>query len=648
MEATLRNVPGWQKALASLAASYVGWKVVDGRYNISADVDTLRALVPLVSSVMKAARQPGANVIKDLWYGTLNQSGQKTKVMCVDASTGNALTYGEMEELSNRISHWAVSHGIMPGSSVALMMDNRPEYIATWLGLVKAGIQVAFINTSIKGQPLIHSLAVANCTIAVIGTEHAEVIGAVAEGLQKRGIHLIASYGAGSPAGVSMPSCCQVSLDEVLSTFPTGPVDESLRKNVKVSSTIYYIYTSGTTGLPKACNISHLKFFALSMVLRFFQVKPDDVIYGSGMPLYHSAANLGVTCCFAQGNTYITRPKFSATNHWKDCAQYGATVMQYIGELCRYLISASPAGNDTVHKVRIALGNGLRPEIWDQFQRRFNIPEIGEFYGATEGNGSTLNHCRNYQGQGAIGRMGSLLLKARPMKIVKFDVTNEAPYRNPEGFCVECGPNEPGELLTPISKVPTADGYVDDFEGYTSQDATEKKVLRDVFKKGDRYFRSGDLLRRDRQGYYYFVDRIGDTFRWKGENVSTMEVSEVLSSFPAIVDANVYGVQVPGKDGRACMVAITLHPGMTLDPDQFATFCRANLPSYSIPLFVRFINEDINLTGTLKHQKVQYRDNGCDPSKVTDTMWWYNAPSGTFEPYGAKQYNDIIAGRSKL
>merc|ERR1740138_1161511 len=218
------------------------------------------------------------------------------------------------------------------------------------------------------------------------------------------------------------------------------------------------------------------------------------------------------------------------------------------------------------------------------------------------------------------------------MNIVKFDVESEQPIRGKDGLCMECGPDEQGELVAPIKKIPGTE--VDNFEGYTSAEATAKKVLNDVFIKGDRFFRTGDLIKKDRKGYYYFVDRIGDTFRWKGENVSTMEVSEVLSTFPGVVDANVYGAAVPGQDGRACMVAITLEPEADIDPNKFATYCRANLPSYSLPVFVRFLPNEVNLTGTFKHQKVEYRNEGCDPHRVKDQMWWFNIAKNTFEPYG--------------
>jgi acyl-CoA synthetase (AMP-forming)/AMP-acid ligase II len=236
-------------------------------------------------------------------------------------------------------------------------------------------------------------------------------------------------------------------------------------------------------------------------------------------------------------------------------------------------------------------------------------------------------------------------------KIVKFNVEDDDVVRDPKtGLCIECDYDEVGELVAPIRTLDTANGKMENFEGYTNKEATEKKILRDVFAKGDQYFRSGDLLRRDAKGYFYFVDRIGDTFRWKGENVSTMDVSEVISSLPGVVDANVLGVQVQGKDGRAGVVVLTTEEGTEANADfrqQLATHCKKNLPPYSIPVFVRLCTE-VNVTGTFKHQKVEYRNQGCDPSAISDEMWWYNAATSNYEPYGSEEYTRIIGGHSKL
>mmetsp|Transcript_74992 Transcript_74992/g.160592 ORF Transcript_74992/g.160592 Transcript_74992/m.160592 type:complete len:641 (-) Transcript_74992:41-1963(-) len=638
--------PAWQKALGALGLGYAGWKIVDGKYNLSADF-ALLPKVSVLSATTKFLKEPGAGMPKQ-WYATLRKAGQAEKVMFISADDGRHVTFGEVEELSNRVAQWALAQGLKPGDSVALMMDNRPEYMPVWLGLAKVRVIASLINTNTKGKPLIHAITIASCKYAIFGTEHAAVGSEVAGDLRNSGVASIWSFGLGSPAGIAKPDFCDASLDEALPQLPATPVDEQLWMSVNAADPCYYIYTSGTTGLPKACKVSHARLLTSTSLLQICEVTEKDVIYGSGMPLYHSAANLGVLAVVKMGGTYIIRSKFSASNHWKDCAQYNATVMQYIGELCRYLL-ATPAGpDDSKHKVRIAVGNGLRPEIWNEFQQRFTISEIGEFYGATEGNAACLNHCKNFQGQGAMGRAGGLTQLARPMYIVKFDVENELPIRDANGFCITCKANEPGELVAPIRKIQTATGEMDDFEGYTSKEASEKKILRDVFKKGDSFFRTGDLVRKDAKGYYYFVDRIGDTFRWKGENVSTMEVSEVVSSFPGVIDANVYGAAVQGKDGRACMVAMTLEPGASLDPVSFATHCRANLPPYAMPLFIRFLPNDINLTGTFKHQKTEYRNEGCDPAKVTDRMWWYDIAKSSYEPFGPDQYAEITAGRSKL
>lgn len=636
-------------AMAAIGLSYAGWKYMDNKYNISADMQFLKNAGPSFGKNAKIQKAPGGSVVM-LWYDTLSQPGQTQKTMFIDTEGDRVFTYADIEELSNRVANFAMSQGWKPGSAVAIHMDNCPEYVAVWLGLSKVGIAAALINNNQKGKALVHAVTEAKSVGLIFGTAYVDDYAAVVDDLRSKGVNCLASYGYGATAGAAKPDIADVSLQDALKTQDTAAVDwMKIRESCKVTDACVYIYTSGTTGLPKACNVSHVRMLNFSGIMAGLAVKGDDVIYGSGMPMYHSAANLGVMALFATGCAMISRPKFSATNHFAECGKYKATVMQYIGELCRYLLSNPEGGADKAHNLRLAVGNGLRPEIWDQFQRRFNIREIGEFYSATEGNAVTINHCMNYEGQGAIGRAGLILSKVMPMNIVKFDVESEQPIRGKDGLCMECGPDEQGELVAPIKKIPGTE--VDNFEGYTSAEATAKKVLNDVFVKGDRFFRTGDLIKKDRKGYYYFVDRIGDTFRWKGENVSTMEVSEVLSAFPGIVDANVYGVPVPGKDGKACMVVVTLEEGTSsLDMDKLAIYCRANLPSYAIPVFLRFLAASLNSTGTFKHQKVEYRNEGCDPAKIKgdDKLFWYSPSKKNYEPYGPEQFADISGGRAKL
>jgi len=640
------------KALAGLVGGYATWKYLDGKYQLSRDIHDIKKILPGIIHVAKTIKDPEGSLIK-YWYTTLAKPGQVDKVMIISADDGRKLTFGDVEAMSNRVAHWALSKGWKPGTAVSVMMDNRPEFTPLWLGLAKVGVVAAFINTNLRGKPMTHAISAASAVAAIFGTEHAEVAQESLDVIREGGVQTVISYGSGGPAGKALPDGFDESLDMSLQGKPEDATDHNIWKNRGIQEACFFIYTSGTTGLPKACKMSHYKLCAIAPVTcPMFELLESDIIYSSGLPLYHGAANIGVLAAITIGCTVCNRVKFSASQHWEDCATHNVTAMQYIGELCRYLLAQPSRPAEAEHKIRIAFGNGLRPEIWNEFQRRFHIPEIGEIYGATEANSGCYNHCKNYEGQGAVGRAGAILSRMFATKIVRYNVEEDDVVRDPQtGLCMECEYDEVGELVAPIRTLDTANGKMDNFEGYTNKEATEKKILRDVFTKGDQYFRSGDLLRRDNQGFFYFVDRIGDTFRWKGENVSTMEVSEVISSLDGVVDANVLGVQVPGKDGRAGMVVLTTEDGTVPDADfrqQLATHCKKNLPTYSIPVFVRLVSGGMNITGTFKHQKVEYRNQGCDPSSIEDEMWWYNASSSNYEPYGNEEYTRIIGGHSKL
>eukprot|EP00301_Raphidiophrys_heterophryoidea_P021414 c5854_g1_i1.p1 GENE.c5854_g1_i1~~c5854_g1_i1.p1 ORF type:complete len:458 (+),score=110.61 c5854_g1_i1:692-2065(+) len=432
------------------------------------------------------------------------------------------------------------------------------------------------------------------------------------------------------------------SIDEVWNSLPDTPVPQSVRAHRGGVGLFAYIYTSGTTGLPKACKVTHSKYAQYCDMFMLFCGTSNDRVY-TCLPLYHTAGGgLGIGTMIKMGCTVVLARKFSARKFWVDCKKHNVTAIQYIGELCRYLLASPKTPEENTHCVRIAYGNGLRPEIWDQFQRRFNVIEIGEFYGATEGNGGLVNLCRNYQGQGAVGRSGSLLKKLAGMAIIKFDVESEMPIRGSDGFCRECDYDEAGELVFKITDLGPGR-----FEGYSDPAATAKKVAKDVFTKGDNYFRTGDLLKSDSKGYYYFVDRIGDTFRWKGENVSTMEVSEVLCSYPGLVEANVYGVAVPGQDGRACMAAIVMDKdAKALEPKHFTDFVSKQLPAYSVPLFIRFLPE-VEVTGTFKHKKVELRDQGFH-NVGSDLVWEFDTTEKIYKILQPARVRQILAVKSKL
>jgi fatty-acyl-CoA synthase len=537
-------------------------------------------------------------------------------------------TYEEYNAHANRYALWARSIGIKRGDAVALLMENRPEYLFAWAGLAKVGAIAALINTNQRERALAHSLTISQAGHVILGSELASNYESAAGLLEKP----LKVWVTGGPvAGAE-------NLDAHLALQDPTKYDISLRKGQIADDKCFYIYTSGTTGLPKAANISHLR--ALAMMNTF------NVITGAGerdrmyvvLPLYHSAGGVcAVGAALIGGGGIVIRRKFSATQFWDDCVKYEATLFQYIGELCRYMLNAPPHPKERQHKLRLITGNGLRPEIWTPFQSRFKIPKIVEFYGATEGNVSLVN----FDGKvGAVGRIPFYLKKASHVRLFQFDVEKEQPVRGPDGFCVECQPGEIGEAVGEIRAGETRVR----FEGYSKGSDTEKKLLRDARKKGDIWFRTGDLMRQDAQGYFYFVDRIGDTFRWKGENVSTNEVAEAISVYPGVKEANVYGVAVPGTDGRAGMAAlVTDRP---LDLKAFQAHLERNLPAYARPVFLR-MQKEIEATGTFKHTKVQLVKEGFDPAVVKDPMFFFDPIDKAYQALTPEIFAMIQEGKIK-
>ncbi len=374
------------------------------------------------------------------------------------------------------------------------------------------------------------------------------------------------------------------------------------------------------------------------------------------MPLYHaSALIIGFFHCFEAEATFAVGRKFSTKLFWKDVRKHNATIIQYVGETCRYLLAAEPDIDPTTgenldkkHNVHLALGNGLRPDVWARFQERFGIEGIGEFYSSTEGLGGTWNYSRNGFSRGAIGRNGWLygLIMKSGIAIVERDQETDAPCRDPKtGLCLAIPRGEIGELLY---RLPEDTKQI--FQGYYNNDkATNSKIIRDVFKKGDKYFRSGDLVSWDSEGRMYFHDRIGDTFRWKSENVATTEVSATIGLHPAVEEANVYGVQLPHHDGRAGCAAIALKT----DPDQsllrsLAEHATARLPKYAVPIFLR-LGKGLSaaVTGTNKQQKHSLRAEGVDPTKVgDDELYWLQGD--TYVRFGKGDWDQMNAGQVKL
>jgi fatty-acyl-CoA synthase len=358
------------------------------------------------------------------------------------------------------------------------------------------------------------------------------------------------------------------------------------------------------------------------------------------LPLYHSVGGIVATgSLLVSGGAVAMAEKFSASRFWDDVSRWDCTLVQYIGELCRYLLAAPLHPAERGHRLRLACGNGLRADIWTAFQERFAVPRILEFYAATEGNVSLVN----VEGKvGAIGRIPPFLAHRFPAAIVRFDPERGEPFRDDAGFCIRCGLDEPGEAIGLVSAAGGRAGGA--FEGYTDSAASEAKLLRDVFAPGDAWFRTGDLMRVDAQNFYYFVDRIGDTFRWKGENVATGEVAAVIGRSVGVVEVNVYGVKVPGTDGRAGMAALVTGPEFCLVA--LAERLKAELPPYARPLFLR-LQQRLAITETFKHKKAPLERDGFDPGRIADPLYFFDAGRG-YIPLDADLHRRIVEGERRL
>ncbi|MBK8837988.1 MAG: long-chain-acyl-CoA synthetase [Hyphomonadaceae bacterium] len=414
--------------------------------------------------------------------------------------------------------------------------------------------------------------------------------------------------------------------------------NKSVRAGVKGGEVALYIYTSGTTGLPKAAKISHVRARGLMRVFKdATEAHANDRILLT-LPLYHATGGMcGVGTALNAGACIILRRKFSASHFWQEAIDNNATMLVYIGELGRYLMNQPASALEKKHKIKKGFGNGLRADVWAQFVERTGISHLVEFYGSTEGNVNFFN----LDGKiGAVGRIPRLLRARLPARILKFDVETEEPVRGPDGLCIEAAPDEPGEAVGPITHEPRQR-----FDGYNDEAQSKKKLLRDVFVKGDLWFRTGDLMKMDADGYVYFVDRVGDTFRWKGENVSTSEVEIAASSMTGVKHAIVYGVSVPGHDGRAGMAALTPRDG--IDLVGLYSHLAAQLPAYARPVFLRLQGE-VETTGTLKYRKVDLVDEGFDPSKTTDPLYVFDLDKGAYAPIDTPMFAKIVSGVYRL
>ena len=539
------------------------------------------------------------------------------------------LTYDDMEIYANKVAAWVQAEGCKAGDTVAVFVRNRAQYVPLWLGLTKVGVIPALLNYQLTGPALAHCLNISDAKILIVDHEMAESFETAKQDIKLK----LKVFGAfGVMAGYE-------NFDAAIADHVPNRPPKTLREGIKAGDQCMKMFTSGTTGLPKAAKVTHVRAqnYMRGMGAGARATSKDRMMMV--LPMYHATGGLvGMGATISNGGAVIVLPKFSATKFWDEAVKYKATMFTYVGELCRFLLSTPPHELERKHNIRWMIGNGLRPEVWEGFINRFNIPHVIEFYGATEGNASLIN----LDGPvGAIGRVPNYLKFKFNLEIVRYDVDSNLNPRGSDGFCIMADPNETGELIAEIRN----DDSRFRFEGYETKEATQKKILRNVFKKGDAWFRTGDLLKRDKLGYFYFMDRVGDTYRWKAENVATGEVAAALSRFEGVTQANVYGVQVPGYDGRAGMAAVIAEG----QPDMAAlkAHIESSLPHYAQPVFLR-LSQEAETTSTFKFKKTNLVKAGFDPANISEPLYYANPATDAYELIDAKTYEKICNGEVRL
>ncbi|XP_062403983.1 long-chain fatty acid transport protein 2-like [Sardina pilchardus] len=566
--------------------------------------------------------------ILDRFLETVSRHPQKTFISFKD----EIFSYQETDRQSNRIARALREHaGVRQGDTVALLLGNEPVFLWTWLGLAKLGCSAALLNYNLRSRSLLHCFSCCGAKLLVAAAELRGAVEEVLPALTEQGVTVFLLAEECDTVGME-------TLSDKIRLASDAPLPFDLRANVTFTSPAVFIYTSGTTGLPKAAVVSHQRLWGMSSVQSSAGVCSDDVVYVN-LPLYHTAGfALGFTGAIERGASIALRNKFSASQFWDDCRKYNVTVMQYIGETMRYLCNTPKSPADQVHNVRIAFGNGLRGDVWRDFLERFGHVEIRELYASTEGN----MHFINYTGQiGAVGRINALHKRMFPFAVIQYDLEKEEPVRNAEGLCIEAPRGETGLMVALITQKAPFSGYARDLQ------QTERKKLRDVLQRGDVYFNSGDLLRVDQHNFLYFQDRVGDTFRWKGENVATNEVSDILSMMSSITEANVYGVRVPGQEGRVGMAAVTLQKGEAFDGISVFTHVCTYLPAYARPRFIR-VQSALEVTGTFKQMKVQLVQEGFSPDAVRDPLHFLDEREKRYSPLTMETHAAILRGAVKL
>lgn len=590
------------------------------------DVGRTLAQVPGLLKLKKGMQPRGLDE-RDCWATLVQRNAAEHGSSTAVLFEGDSITWGDLNARANQVAHVLAERGVSRGDTVSLLMENRIEFLASLIGINKLGAVAGLINSNLTGKPLSHCITVTDSKVCIVGEEVAPAIAEVKGELPlaEGGGYLFYPDSGAEPT----PNWAINLADEAAQASSDNL---SVTDEITLGDTAAYIFTSGTTGLPKAAVLSNrraLQSAAMSH-LAAFKSTPDDRLYLC-LPLYHGTGlMLGAGSVFSSGGSMFLRRRFSASKFLPEVREHGANHLIYVGELCRYLANSPEASDDANNPITTMLGNGLRPDVWMRFKKRFGIKRIVEFYGASEGNVAFAN---------LLNKDLTVGMTTSRVALVKYDVDADEIVRTPEGWCEEVADGEPGLLLGHINPEAV-------FEGYTDPEATSKKVLKDVFENGDQWFNTGDLMRTVDVGFdlgnkhYQFVDRVGDTFRWKSENVSTNEVGEIINGHAQVELSNVYGVEIPGTDGRAGMAAIVPKDGESIDIDSLSAHINAELPSYARPVFIRLQN-DFDLTGTFKLVKGNLKKEAYELDAVSDPLYVMKPGSDRYEALTAEYLADL-------
>lgn len=644
-----------QTAALAAPAAVAGLAYLNARWRGSVDANLIASLYKTNKEV---ERREKADRMNSFYLIEEHAHNPKVRNCVFIVFQGKSWTFKQTYDMVLRYaSYFHEKHSVQKGDIIALDFMNSAQFLFMVMALWSLGALPAFINYNLTSTAFVHSVRISTARLLIIDPEVAP------NALTSETRPILEAPDFRNDAFPLEIDVLTTDLQSSIEHYPRYRAPDSARSGALQRSPCVLIYTSGTTGLPKAAKVPWDRtvrggfFVGGWLPLNPVTSKNPDRYY-TAMPLYHgSAFQLCFHTCLARPATMIISRKFSASNFWNEVAETEATAIQYVGETLRYLMAAPAQPDDrTKHKVRIAFGNGLRPDVWDRFRDRFGVETIGEFYGATEASNATFNLSRNTFSSGAIGSMGKFgqLMAAGTSAIVEIDWEAEEPRRDPAtGFCTQVPKGEIGELLNAID----ANDIEAKYQGYLGNDkATASKLLRDVLKPGDAYFRTGDAVRLDSDGNFWFSDRIGDTFRWRSENVSTTEVAQAISTHPAVLEANVYGIEIPNHDGRAGCAALMLREIETPDVqiptsllESLATHARAGLPKYAVPVFIRVVTE-VMATGNNKQQKHVLRKAGANPAELTNgDRLFYLPPNGTsFMPFGPAEWAAVQAGEVKL